>query len=738
VAAKASVSVSGTNLVMRTPAELGSTAAPYDLSTAGDTQPRNTANCYIINGAGYYKLPLVYGNAIKNGIDNTPAYNNTGGTLSTFLNHAGDAINSPYINQHAVPADAIVVWMDSPGLVTNPRLVGNGIFQSLAFDVEKETVAQGNAVVAVRDAGGTILWSWHIWAAHPSEGFDASNTSANTFDMESANATYKVMKSNIGWVCNTMESHPARKVTVKVRQTGTNKEATFTVNQTAGPSGTTIGRNPYFQWGRKDPMPSAKTNNTTEEIELFGSRVWTNANVEHGSITEAIKNPDIIYGTGSFWYVEDYYNLWSATETKRAYSIRNDKVTMNVKTIYDPSPVGFRVPVLDVFDALDVTNFVWYPLNGYNVRHYPDQASSYFLPATGMRVATSGALTKVGTEGYYWTAFSSGNDGDPSLTFDNTAIAIDYATSYPASTSRSIRPVVDADPIIGPPPFPVGKHAAPGVIGYFAQDGPNGERRGELTLRGSSAYAGTEVDPAVNPRGDGINALEQVPVFVALFKFGSLIAVTSMEGDKADAFNARDVVKVPEDYDVDPATIDEWSDIPVSPQLAEDVNITSDESSWENGLGDPCGYYFGNQLGGGWRLPMGGMRSSTYKGWNEGTFGAVAGNGQLSYSAAGAELVTINSSTAGELMGMRLGVDDDTADWRWYLPVTGERDEVGYTGSYNNNGLYWSSTSAGLFGGIDYRGYFLTFTHASLYVYPSNAAVYEKARAVRCVKRKAS
>ena len=52
-----------------------------------------TANCYLVHETGYYKLPLVYGNAIKNGAVNTTAfYPNTSGQLKRFVNHAGTGI----------------------------------------------------------------------------------------------------------------------------------------------------------------------------------------------------------------------------------------------------------------------------------------------------------------------------------------------------------------------------------------------------------------------------------------------------------------------------------------------------------------------------------------------------------------------------------------------------------------------------------------------------------------------
>ena len=70
----------------------GSETAPYDLSTSGGTLSQETANCYAINSPGTYKLPLVYGNAIKDGNPNTDAYSN-----SAFTDYLGNNITDPYI-----------------------------------------------------------------------------------------------------------------------------------------------------------------------------------------------------------------------------------------------------------------------------------------------------------------------------------------------------------------------------------------------------------------------------------------------------------------------------------------------------------------------------------------------------------------------------------------------------------------------------------------------------------------
>ena len=61
----------------------------------------STANCYMVHTAGNYKLPLVYGNAIKDGAANSSAYTgitNTN-TTATFPNHASNAIDAPWITK---------------------------------------------------------------------------------------------------------------------------------------------------------------------------------------------------------------------------------------------------------------------------------------------------------------------------------------------------------------------------------------------------------------------------------------------------------------------------------------------------------------------------------------------------------------------------------------------------------------------------------------------------------------
>ena len=67
-----------------------------------------TANCYMVHTAGNYKLPLVYGNAIKNGQTNAAAYTGITAASSdipttlTFPRHDGEAITAPWIKNNGI------------------------------------------------------------------------------------------------------------------------------------------------------------------------------------------------------------------------------------------------------------------------------------------------------------------------------------------------------------------------------------------------------------------------------------------------------------------------------------------------------------------------------------------------------------------------------------------------------------------------------------------------------------
>ena len=80
---------------------------------------QSTANCYVITAPGTYSFPLVYGNAIKNGVKNESAYKVTnllnGFTLTNFQDSKGN-ISQPQING---VKKVEMVELNETGLITD-------------------------------------------------------------------------------------------------------------------------------------------------------------------------------------------------------------------------------------------------------------------------------------------------------------------------------------------------------------------------------------------------------------------------------------------------------------------------------------------------------------------------------------------------------------------------------------------------------------------------------------------
>lgn len=191
-------------------AEYGTAESPVDLSMIYGKM--NTANCYVVNGPGYFKFPLVYGNAITDGITNTGCYRYTDpGTyankttfpsLTSFVDYKGNAISSPGITG---AADAVLVWEDAYNVISDVKLnTADGQYGTVSFKVNKKNLQQGNVVIAIRDASKVIIWSWHIWITeHWTNEGDLRLTGDVVLGAADAgyvqNNSFSVAPQNLGW-----------------------------------------------------------------------------------------------------------------------------------------------------------------------------------------------------------------------------------------------------------------------------------------------------------------------------------------------------------------------------------------------------------------------------------------------------------------------------------------------------------------------------------------------------------
>ena len=379
----------------------GSADSPYDLSThdeKGRVIPQTTANCYVVSAAGTYQLPLVYGNALKNGSENRDAYQG-------FKDYQNRAISSPRITG---ADNAVLVWSDGFFMFKDIHLDASK--QNLVFTIDPDYMQQANAVLAVRDASNRIMWSWHIWVTER-----PVYTERHTLqDLFVGSNTYELMQCNLGWVDGKMVYYNQRDLTFRFTQAGSGETDELIVRQEGATFDYKDVGSTYYQWGRKDPLVALKNwkSYRYEDYRLHetGDPDYV-YRYETGPTTigNAIQHPNVFYtrGTtgGADWNNEHITTLWNADANGGTL-----ESTTSVKTIYDPSPRGFKVPIPRAFaifvggftgDGTDGTGV----LNGYvfeddeddlhnKYRVYP-QANQYKeeeipLTATGQRADVVG------------------------------------------------------------------------------------------------------------------------------------------------------------------------------------------------------------------------------------------------------------------------------------------------------------------------------------------------------------
>ena len=397
---------------------LGSSSAPYDLSLHdhnGNTTLRNTANSYLISAPGHYRIPLVYGNAIENGVTNDKSYIShapTGNSkvLYNFKDHAGHNIDNPWIEKtnggaNASVDGAEVVWADAANLVSSLSIAHDGGDTFLDFEVKESDIQSGNAVVAVKK-GSTIVWSWHLWFA-PKDALDKIPVTNHQ------GVVYNFTKETLGWkptqwTGTTYTS--ARTVKVKVEQTVANNgtKAYTVINIIQNPGGVKKGATTLYQFGRKDAFPGVASS------ALATNSHFTENAGDNMSIMNGILNPGKFYTYGSNWSSNySYYNLWSADNTTTGF---NDNSV--VKTVYDPCPADFKMPASNAFTGFTTTgqdggatnvdgtrDWQTYQSNfGHNFWTNSSKTAAINFPASGYLHYSNGSLNGVGDSGCYWSA----------------------------------------------------------------------------------------------------------------------------------------------------------------------------------------------------------------------------------------------------------------------------------------------------------------------------------------------
>ena len=367
---------------------------------------RTTANCYLVHAPGTYKIPLVYGNAIKNGSTNSSSYytSQTSNTLQRLVNHAGSGITDPWLkNNSATPDGAKLIWEDVKGIISSVGISGD----YLTFTVNADNIAEGNAVVAAT-MSGTVVWSWHIWIT--------PQTLSSTTTVATRSHTYQVAPVNVGQVDGLIKAGATIYAgdLCQVRATANGITVEFEVTAKDYTSGGTNYYNPctYYQWGRKDAerpcIGAYNASGTYAQNPTLVSGAY--------SIGTTIQNPDNHYYNSSNYgpYNENKYNYWDMNQTSTG-----NITTATVKTVYDPCPPGFCVPTGNLYYYANSNSGQTAWQSTPPGRNWTVNGTPIFFPASGLRNYSSGSLGNVGSYGCYWSASAYGSNYGHYLYFNS-------------------------------------------------------------------------------------------------------------------------------------------------------------------------------------------------------------------------------------------------------------------------------------------------------------------------------
>lgn len=286
---------------------------------------------------------------------------------------------------------------DAALLVNNS---GRGFNPTSAFNpyirVRISAGMKGNAVIAIKKTSGEtlndVLWSWHVWVTDYDPYIDRSP----------APDTYVYTLPN-------GEIHRYADGTGKTLWTSGDYKTAFMMDRNVGALTSNSGEldtNPaigcYYQWGRKDPFPTTGTV-TTITADQAGTAP-EGAGVKY-NIRYAIHNPDMFitpHGSNVFVWTA-YENDPNGAIIGRANAAYIDPKAEDHseatdycetgKSIYDPCPYGWRLPLNDAWSGITASTkeILTSRTGGY---YYPGGISAghgrIYFPFTGWRRFNTG------------------------------------------------------------------------------------------------------------------------------------------------------------------------------------------------------------------------------------------------------------------------------------------------------------------------------------------------------------
>lgn len=335
-----------------------------------------TSNSYIADrgAASYSFTATIMGNG-ADGIIDEGKFEDASGNI---LTKAGGA------NIH--PLSAKLLWQDTDELVEQVALV-NGRVQV------KMGRSRGNALIAVYDKANPnaedakVLWSWHLWCTPVPQIIE--------YTAPRTGHEYTIMDRNVGATTSTL--------------------------------GLVTTQGLQYQFGRKDPFTTSL--DYDEEVAVFLRNVRSDSlphlfsYEEPLTIAQAIGKPDVFIhrmnlSGGKWCETSEMKYLWGNPEGQVEYF-----PSLTVKTIYDPCPIGYKVPPVDAL-ILKMKSYSQYEHGGiYYAGEEGDNTKLINMPAV------HSAYYAYGTSIAYWT---SSDFGKPNSMFEWGEFGVMH-TYYPGS-----------------------------------------------------------------------------------------------------------------------------------------------------------------------------------------------------------------------------------------------------------------------------------------------------------------
>lgn len=302
-----------------------------DLSVGG------TGNCYIVSAPGNYTFNLdVAGNGKL-------PYDDFSGNVTDPMNLIDDPDNYGFtwlwasgLSFDHVDDGTMTDSQVVRKIVNSESLSGEDGRVSIGFAAGSTENLSGNVVFALykKNSDGTageIVWTWHMWLTEPVvQHFKFPSTNYN---WNFTNENWYMLDRNLG--AESAELSDARSVGL------------------------------YYQRGRKEPMIGLNSHTgstnwasnqraTYRNTEVFGSRAtWKTASYSnYNTFTEPMSLISDIPYSGN----NAYTFAWNASD---AAGDNADDISNDVKSMFDPCPVGYRMPTTREWDNMKADKFRW-------------------------------------------------------------------------------------------------------------------------------------------------------------------------------------------------------------------------------------------------------------------------------------------------------------------------------------------------------------------------------------------